>query len=57
MYTCSTDVCHLCGAYVHDLGDVYLCRNDFLIEVQMLAGKHHLIRGPQMPVSRPFASE
>lgn len=26
---------------------VYLCRNGFVIEVQMLDGKHHLTRGPQ----------
>ena len=68
MYTCSTDVCdphhvYHCrpcpcvGCRLMFQGDVYLCRPGCLIEVQVWAGQHHLIRGPQMSVSGPFVLE
>lgn len=63
---CNTDVRDLYSVYLCCLwlcvgnmfmfwGAVYLCKNGFLAEVQMWAGKHHLICGPQ--VSGPFFRE
>lgn len=47
----------LCVGYMDMFwGNAYLCKSGFLVDVQMCAEKHYLIRGPQMRGPEPFVS-